>query len=41
MLFWGYCWATIKEWKLGDFGLLFARGWCHDLEKYGNSALTA
>ena len=26
----------LKNWKLGDFGLLFARGWRHDLEKYGS-----
>jgi len=26
-------WAANEEWKLGDFGLLFARGWRHDFKK--------
>ena len=28
-----YFWAANEEWKLGDFGLLFARGWRHDFQK--------
>ena len=36
-LFFGYFWATNKQWNVGDFGLVFARGGLHDFWEIVNS----